>query len=132
MPCWRPAWWAVQLLLLPILVVVWLSCRVKDLLGPLRFVGLANWRSMPADSGFADSLVVTAVFVAIVVPARSSTGFAFFGPACRAPACSATRACCAWICAPLAIAVMWRWIVAPTDGAINAVLGHHRMAHRSR
>ncbi len=29
-----------------------------------------------------------------------------------------------WICAPLAIAVMWRWILAPTDGAISTVLGH--------
>jgi len=30
-----------------------------------------------------------------------------------------------WICAPLAIAVLWRWILAPTDGAVSAVLGHH-------
>jgi multiple sugar transport system permease protein len=29
-----------------------------------------------------------------------------------------------WICAPLAIAVLWRWILAPTDGAVAAVLGH--------
>jgi multiple sugar transport system permease protein len=29
-----------------------------------------------------------------------------------------------WICAPLAIAVLWRWILAPTDGAVSAVLGH--------
>jgi multiple sugar transport system permease protein len=29
-----------------------------------------------------------------------------------------------WICAPLAIAVLWRWILAPTDGAVSAALGH--------
>ena len=29
-----------------------------------------------------------------------------------------------WICVPLAIAVLWRWILAPTDGAISTVLGH--------
>jgi len=29
-----------------------------------------------------------------------------------------------WICAPLAIAVLWRWILAPTDGAVAALLGH--------
>ena len=29
-----------------------------------------------------------------------------------------------WICAPLAIAVLWRWILAPTDGAVSTVLGH--------
>ena len=29
-----------------------------------------------------------------------------------------------WICAPLAIAVLWRWILVPTDGAVSTVLGH--------
>ena len=29
-----------------------------------------------------------------------------------------------WICAPLAIAVLWRWILAPTDGAVSTLLGH--------
>jgi len=29
-----------------------------------------------------------------------------------------------WICAPLAIAVLWRWILAPTDGAVSTMLGH--------
>lgn len=28
-----------------------------------------------------------------------------------------------WICAPLALGVVWRWILAPTDGALNALLG---------
>ena len=29
-----------------------------------------------------------------------------------------------WICSPLAVAVLWRWILAPTDGAVGTVLGH--------
>jgi multiple sugar transport system permease protein len=29
-----------------------------------------------------------------------------------------------WICSPLAVAVLWRWILAPTDGAVSTVLGH--------
>ena len=37
-----------------------------------------------------------------------------------------------WICAPLAIAVLWRWILAPTDGAASAsARSSHRVAHRS-
>jgi len=28
-----------------------------------------------------------------------------------------------WICAPLVLGVVWRWILAPTDGALNALLG---------
>jgi multiple sugar transport system permease protein len=29
-----------------------------------------------------------------------------------------------WICVPLAIGVLWRWILSPTDGAISTLLGH--------
>src|ERR1700739_5063964 len=61
-------------LLLPILVVIWLSLYRWDLLGPLRYVGLANWRSVLGDSGFGNSLIVTAAFVAIVVPAQTVLG----------------------------------------------------------
>jgi multiple sugar transport system permease protein len=28
-----------------------------------------------------------------------------------------------WICAPIAIAMLWRWLLAPTDGAVNTLLG---------
>ena len=44
----------VAFLLLPILVVLWLSLYRWDLLGPLHFVGLTNWRAVLADAGFAD------------------------------------------------------------------------------
>jgi multiple sugar transport system permease protein len=114
-------------LLLPILVVVWLSLYRWDLLGPLRYVGLANWRSVLTDSGFADSLIVTAVFVAIVVPAQTILGLlAASMLARRLPGTGLFRTVYVlpWICAPLAIAVLWRWILAPTDGAVSAVLGH--------
>ena len=36
----------VTFLLLPMLVVVWLSLHRWDLLGPIRYVGLDNWRSV--------------------------------------------------------------------------------------
>lgn len=61
-------------LLLPILVVIWLSLYRWDLLGPLRYVGLANWHSVLRDGDFGNSLVVTAIFVAIVVPAQTVLG----------------------------------------------------------
>ena len=61
-------------LLLPLLVVIWLSLYRWDLLGPLRYVGMYNWRSVLTDSGFLNSLIVTAIFVAIVVPAQTVLG----------------------------------------------------------
>ena len=117
----------VAFLLLPILVVVWLSLYRWDLLGPLHYVGLANWRSVLHDHDFADSLVVTAIFVAIVVPAQTVLGLlAAMMLARRLPGTGLFRTLYVlpWICAPLAIAVLWRWILAPTDGAVSTLLGH--------
>ena len=114
-------------LLLPILVVIWLSLCRWDLLGPLRYVGLANWRSVLTDANFGNSLIVTAIFVVIVVPAQTALGLlAASMLARRLPGTGLFRTLYVlpWICAPLAIAVLWRWILAPTDGAVSTVLGH--------
>ncbi|MBV8860637.1 MAG: sugar ABC transporter permease, partial [Mycobacterium sp.] len=66
----------VAFLLLPILVVVWLSLHRWDLLGPIQYVGGENWRSVLTDATFGNSLLVTLVFVAIVVPTQTVLGLA--------------------------------------------------------
>ncbi len=43
----------VTFLLLPMLVVIWLSLQRWDLLGPIEYVGLDNWSSVLTDSSFA-------------------------------------------------------------------------------
>ncbi|EUA33434.1 putative sugar transport system permease [Mycobacterium xenopi 4042] len=66
----------VAFLLLPIMVVVWLSLHRWDLLGPIEYVGLDNWRSVLTDRVFGNSLLVTLAFVAIVVPTQTVLGLA--------------------------------------------------------
>jgi len=117
----------VCFLLLPMLVVVWLSLHRWDLLGPIRSVGLDNWRSVLSDSSFGNSLLVTLLFIAIVVPAQVVLGLAAATMlAGGLPGAGLFRALYVipWICSPLAVAVLWRWILAPTDGALSTVLGH--------
>ncbi len=117
----------VAFLLLPMLVVVWLSLHRWDLLGPIEYVGGDNWRSVLRDSTFGNSLLVTLVFVVIVVPAQTVLGLAVATLLARGlPGSGVFRTLYVlpWICAPLAIAVLWRWILAPTDGAVATVLGH--------
>lgn len=116
----------VVFLLLPMLVVLWLSVYRWDLLGPMQYVGLANWRSVLSDSSFAKSLLVTVLFIAMVVPLQTALGlFAALMLARDLPGSAFLRTLYVlpWICSPLAIAVLWRWILAPTDGAVGAVLG---------
>ena len=117
----------VVFLLLPMLVVAWLSLQRWDLLGPIQYVGLTNWRSVLTDSTFGTSLVVTALFVAMVVPVQTVLGLAAGTMLARGlPGTGALRTLYVvpWICSPLAIGVLWRWILAPTDGAVGTVLGH--------
>lgn len=117
----------VAFALLPILVVVWLSLQRWDLLGPIRYVGAENWRSVLTDPMFGNSLGVTLVFVAIVVPVQTVLGLVVAAMLARElPGSTVFRTLYVlpWICAPLAIAVLWRWLLAPTDGAVSTALGH--------
>ena len=116
----------VTFLLLPMLVVAWLSVHRWDLLGPIQYVGLDNWRSVLTDRSFATSLVVTALFILIVVPTQSVLGLIAAAMLARGLPGSGffrTPYLLPWICAPLAIAVLWRWILAPTDGAVSTLQG---------
>jgi multiple sugar transport system permease protein len=117
----------VAFMLLPMLVVLWLSLYRWDLLGPIRYVGLDNWQSVLTDRSFGMSLAVTVLFIAMVVPAQTLLGLAAGVMLARGlPGTGFFRTLYVlpWICAPLAIAVLWRWILAPTDGAVSTVLGH--------
>ncbi|MEB3061515.1 carbohydrate ABC transporter permease [[Mycobacterium] zoologicum] len=117
----------VAFLLLPMFVVVWLSLHRWDLLGPISYVGADNWRSVLTDPVFGNSLVVTVLFVAFVVPVQTALGLGVAMLLARElPGNGAFRTVYVlpWICAPLAIAVLWRWILSPTDGAVSTVLGH--------
>lgn len=117
----------VAFLLLPIFAAVWLSLHRWDLLGPIEYVGGDNWRSVLTDATFGNSLLVTLLFVAIVVPAQTVLGLlaaALLSRELPGSGVFRTLYVLPWICAPLAIAVLWRWILAPTDGAVSTVLGH--------
>jgi multiple sugar transport system permease protein len=112
----------VTFMLLPILVVVWLSLHRWDLLGPIQYVGGQNWRSVLTDQTFGNSLLVTCAFVAIVVPVQTVLGLAVGALLAReVPGSGLFRTIYVlpWISVPLAIAVLWRWILAPTDGATS-------------
>lgn len=116
----------VLFMLLPVLVVLWLSFQSWDLIGPISFVGLDNYRSVLSDGVFGNSLLVTVLFVALVVPIQTLIGLSAASLLTRDLPGSAwfrTIYVLPWICAPLALGVVWKWILAPTDGALNSLIG---------
>ncbi len=67
----------------------------------------------------------TAALTLLVVPLQTVLGFAVAALLVRRRAGGAFRVLFAlpWMCAPVAVGVIWRWLFAPTDGALNALLG---------
>lgn len=113
-------------LLLPVLIVIWLSFQSWDLISPARFVGLANYADVLSDPVFGNSLLVTLAFVVIVIPIQTALGLLAASMLTRSlPGSTILRTIYVlpWICAPLALGVVWKWIFAPTGGALNAILG---------
>lgn len=113
-------------LLVPVLIVLGLALFRWDLVGPRTFVGLDNVVAVAADGRFARSLLVTAFFVLIVIPVQTVLGLAAALLLHRGlPGTTVFRVVFVlpWICAPLVLGVVWRWILSPTDGALNALLG---------
>lgn len=116
----------VVFLLLPIVVVIWLSLNRWDLLAPMRFVGLANYVDVLTDPTFGNSMLRTVIFVLSVIPLQTALGLFLAVLLSRGlPGSGAFRVIYVipWICAPLALGVVWKWILAPYDGALNNLLG---------
>lgn len=114
-------------LLLPVVIVLGLSLARWDLVGPAHWAGLDNYRSVLTDPAFGRSLAVTAVFVLLVIPAQTALGLAAaLLLDQRLPGSTWFRAILVlpWISAPLALGVVWRWLLDPSDGAVNQLLGH--------
>jgi multiple sugar transport system permease protein len=111
--------------LIPVIAVIVLSFFHWDLVGPMRFTGAANYRTLFADSLFWQSLVVTAEYVVMtVVPLIVlSLGLAlllrkkFVGASVFR-----TIAVLPWLATPVAIGVIWEWIFDPQTGAVNHLL----------
>jgi len=113
-------------LVFPILVVLWLSLNRWDLLTPMRFVGLDNYFDVLTDPTFGNSMLRTVIFVVLVIPLQVALGLFMAVLLTRGlPGSGLFRVIYVipWICAPLALGVVWKWILAPYDGALNNVLG---------
>ncbi|MET1051086.1 MAG: sugar ABC transporter permease, partial [Mycetocola sp.] len=61
-------------LVLPVLVVFWLSFQSWDLISPITPAGWANYADVLGDPTFYNSLGVTLFFVAIVIPIQTILG----------------------------------------------------------
>ena len=116
----------VCFLLLPVALAFVVSLFEWNLIGSRSFVGLENYRTILTNGTLGHSLLVTGVFTAISVPLTLVLGLLIATQLRRSlPGSSLIRTILVipWVCAPLALGVMWTWMLQPSGGAVNALLG---------
>ncbi len=117
----------VGFLLVPVVIVLALSFTKYDLLSPPEWFGLGNYAYLFSWDKFGNSLLVTALFTLLAIPASIAIGLLLAIAINRGlPGTSWLRVLYVlpWVCAPLALGVVWKWLLNPTNGAVNALLGH--------
>lgn len=113
-------------LILPVILAFVISLFNWDLLGTRQFVGLDNYTTLISGGTLINSLLVTAIFTLISVPVSLTLGLALATQLVRAlPGSAIVRVIVVipWVCAPLALGVVWKWIFQPSVGALNQILG---------
>jgi multiple sugar transport system permease protein len=116
----------VVFLLVPVAVALWLSFQRWDLVSPARWAGLANYTAVLTDAGIRHSFAVTILFTLLVIPTQTVLGLAVAVLlARRLPGSGFFRVVYVvpWICAPLVVGLVWRWMFDPSTGALNALIG---------
>ncbi|WP_318152416.1 carbohydrate ABC transporter permease [Brachybacterium huguangmaarense] len=114
-------------LLLPVVLAFVVSFARWDLIGTPEFAGLQNYTELLGSGALANSLLVTIVFTLISVPVSLALGLVLATQLARAlPGSALVRVLVVvpWVCAPLALGVVWKWIFQPSTGALNAIIGH--------
>ncbi|HLS13506.1 MAG TPA: sugar ABC transporter permease [Beutenbergiaceae bacterium] len=113
-------------LLVPVVLVVLISFTRWDLISDPSWLGLENYRYILTSGAFGNSLLVTTLFVLMAIPTAIALGLLLAVAVNRGlPGTSWLRVLYVlpWVCAPLALGVVWRWILDPSNGAMNALLG---------
>lgn len=113
-------------LLVPVVLVLLISLTDWDLISAPAFVGMENYADLVGSAAFWNSLWVTAKFTVMAIPASILLGLLLAVALNRhLPGTALLRVVYVlpWVCAPLALGVVWRWILDPSTGAVNALLG---------
>ncbi|MFZ1383234.1 MAG: sugar ABC transporter permease [Scrofimicrobium sp.] len=113
-------------MLIPVLIVLWLTVHKWDLINPVEYVGFSQIASVLGDPVFQNSLRVTVLLVLFVVPAQIALGLFLANlltKGVRGTNVFRTLIVIPWISAPLALGVVWSWIFAPTGGLLSSIAG---------
>lgn len=113
-------------LVVPVFVVLVLSFMDWDLISDPEWVGPRHYADLLTSAKLWNSLAVTGQFVLLAIPASIALGLLLaLGLNRGLPGTRALRVVYVlpWVCAPLALGVVWRWLLDPSQGAVNVLFG---------
>jgi multiple sugar transport system permease protein len=111
--------------LAPLAVLVWLTTQSWDLLAPPSWAGAGNLAIL-GDGGLLRALLATVAIGALALAIELAGGFALAQVLTSGAPGSAvlrTLLLLPWLTAPLAVGVVARWVVAPSDGLLAHLVG---------
>ncbi len=111
---------------LPILAVIFLSFNNYDMLTPLKFVGLDNYKRMASDPLFFDTLYNTFYITVIGVPVHVLAAFIMallLNAGVRGMGFYRTMFYLPSVTPVIASSLLWLWFLNPSTGPINVALG---------
>lgn len=113
-------------LIVPVFVAIAVSFQSWNIISPPTWLGADNYLSILSDPAVWHSLLVTAQYTLLVIPTQTVLGLGLAVLLSkRLPGTPVFRVIFAlpWICAPLTLGIVWKWVFAPTGGALNAIIG---------
>lgn len=116
----------IAFVLAPVAFSFVLSLTNWQLVGAREFVGFDNYALLFTGDALWNSLAVTGMFTLLSVPVSMALGLILALQLHKAfPGSSVARVVLVipWVCAPVAVGMVWSWIFQPTNGAANALLG---------
>jgi multiple sugar transport system permease protein len=112
--------------LLPIGWSLLLSFQSSDFVSPAKWVGLANYRALESDPEFRSAITRTLVYTALFVPISVLGGLAVavvLNAKVRFISIYRTAVFIPVACSTVATAIIFNWLLEPTFGVVNYVLG---------
>lgn len=110
----------------PLVSLILLGFTSWDLIQPLQWVGMANFGNLAGDESFLNSLRATVgigtLSTVFVVALGLLLGY-FLSSWSKTSRVLSVIFLIPWMAAPVAVAILWKWILTPTGGVLSNALG---------
>jgi multiple sugar transport system permease protein len=116
--------------LIPIGWALLLSFQSSDFVSPAKWVGLANYRALASDPEFRNAISRTLVYTAMFVPVTVLGGLAvavLLNAKVKFISIYRTAVFIPVACSTVATAIIFNWLLEPTFGIVNYILGWVRL-----